>query len=89
MGGVHIDTMRRIYGAAGFSTNSTWSYRNLRGAITCVADGYGNIIADQAAGGGGQTSFVVDSERVAPTGNATKPRAWGALACAYLGTPAQ
>lgn len=87
VGGVQGDTMRRIYGAAGFSTPSTWSYRNLRGAITSVADGYGNVIPDYNAGGG-QTSFVVDSERVAPTSNATKPRAWGALACAYLGQPA-
>lgn len=26
--------------------------------------------------------------RVVPTGAANKPRAWGALACAYLGQPA-
>ena len=29
-----------------------------------------------------------DSGNVAPTGNKTAPRAWGALACAYLGIPA-
>lgn len=29
----------------------------------------------------------IDSARVVPTGNANKPRAWGALACCYLGIP--
>ena len=29
-----------------------------------------------------------DSSRVVPTGAANKPRAWGALACCYLGQPA-
>lgn len=28
-----------------------------------------------------------DASRQVPTGAANKPRAWGALACAYLGTP--
>ena len=29
-----------------------------------------------------------DSGRIMPVGAANKPRAWGALACSYLGTPA-
>lgn len=30
----------------------------------------------------------INTSRVVPTGAANKPRAWGALACAYLGAPA-
>lgn len=33
-------------------------------------------------------SVQFDTARVVPTGAANKPRAWGALACCYLGTPA-
>ena len=33
-----------------------------------------------------ETDF--DISRVVPTGAANKPRAWGALACCYLGQPA-
>ena len=33
-------------------------------------------------------SFVLSAARQVPTGAANKPRAWGALACAYLGQPA-
>lgn len=33
-------------------------------------------------------AIVINANRVVPTGAANKPRAWGALACAYLGTPA-
>lgn len=28
-----------------------------------------------------------DASRMVPTGNANKPRAWGSLACVYLGAP--
>ena len=34
---------------------------------------------------GYQASFA--AARVVPTGNANKSRAWGALACCYLGAP--
>ena len=30
----------------------------------------------------------LDVSKVVPTGNKVAPRAWGALACAYLGQPA-
>lgn len=35
-----------------------------------------------------QCGLTMRASRVVPTGNAAKPRAWGALACAYLGQPA-
>ena len=33
-------------------------------------------------------AIVINVSRVVPTGAANNPRAWGALACAYLGQPA-
>lgn len=45
-----------------------------------------------AASGGGQVyaprSLYFDNARVAPVANKLQPRAWGALACVYLGQPA-
>ena len=38
--------------------------------------------------GNSYNSALFDVFRVAPTGPAFAPRRWGALACAYLGTPA-
>ena len=42
----------------------------------------------QGAAGAGYVQIILDLARVVPVGNANKPRGWGALACAYLGTPA-
>lgn len=49
--------------------------------------------ANQAQPAGGVSApqpFVTlfDNDRVTPTGDANKPRAWGALACCWLGIPA-
>lgn len=33
-------------------------------------------------------TLSLDTSRTGPVGAANKPRAWGALACAYLGQPA-
>ncbi|MDR2572782.1 MAG: hypothetical protein LBC94_00305 [Desulfovibrio sp.] len=41
-----------------------------------------------ASGGGVFANTNIDSGRVSPVGSANKPRAWGALACVYLGQPA-
>jgi len=38
--------------------------------------------------GSGVSWSALIASRVVPTGAANKPRAWGALACAYLGQPA-
>ena len=49
--------------------------------------------ANQAQPAGGVSTpqpflTLFDNDRVAPTGPTNAPRRWGALACAYLGTPA-
>ena len=41
----------------------------------------------QGVSAGWRSYTYLDISRVVPTGNANKPRAWGALACCYLGQP--
>lgn len=82
MGGVHIDMIRpatgkvtAVYGAAGESVMGVF-YRQDNSAVH-TASGYGV----------GYSDLYFDIARKTPVGAANKPRAWGALACAYLGTP--
>ena len=81
VGGTHIDCVRNITGQVGTEYNSTGQ---LAGAFFRTSKTYGS----QAMGD--YTAYVTgfDSARVVPVGAANKPRAWGALACCYLGSPA-
>jgi hypothetical protein len=47
-----------------------------------------NAVSAPVGSGYWFTSWVFNSERVVPTANKNQTRAWGALACAYLGQPA-
>ena len=79
VGGVHGDMMRRIWGeetGEGFTTSVTGAYYITQPRLISVGQG------STRAGIG------IDTSRIVPTGAANKPRAWGALACCYLGTPA-
>ena len=83
VGGTHIDMIRpatgkvtAVYGAAGESVMGVF-YRQDNSAVH-TASGYGV----------GYSDLYFDISRKTPTGNANKPRAWGALACCYLGQPA-
>ena len=85
VGGVHGDMIRNISGSFvgydfGGDSGGSWG-----GAFTRTG------MAGSSAGGGssqGEASTSFSPSRVVPTGNANKPRGWGALACCYLGTPA-
>lgn len=90
VGGTHIDMIRnfasslalsdRIYAATDIATATGVLYMsNIRSSRPFPRDG-------SASYSGGDLS--IDPSRKVPTGAANKPRAWGALACAYLGTPA-
>ena len=82
VGGVHGDMIRNIVG-------SGVSYRSTTAAMGAI---------EMLAGTGWNTGraendiYMYNSRlniaRVVPTGSANKPRAWGALACCYLGQPA-
>ena len=65
-----------VYDAAGESVMGVF-YRQDNAAVH-TALGYGV----------GYSDLYFDISRKTPVGNANKPRAWGALACAYLGQPA-
>ena len=94
-GGVHGDGSRPITGSvnnegipdtpAHFGA-TVWQ-RNEVGAL--YQDGnHGNFFPGGVVEGYGSTYLYFDSGRVAPTAAKTQPRAWGALACCYLGQPA-
>ena len=82
VGGVHGDAIRNITGRAwmgayGNPSNSTGAlFSELSGTVK----GY-----DGTTNAG---YMNLDVSKVVPTGNKVAPRAWGALACAYLGQPA-
>ena len=82
VGGVHGDMIRNISAAVDISA------RNVTKASGAFSTGafdsiYGTGVANDAPGW-----LYFSSARVVPTGAANKPRAWGALACCYLGQPA-
>ena len=82
VGGVHGDMIRNIVGTGVSyrSTTAAW------GAIEMLAGTNWNT------GRAENDIYMYNSRlniaRVVPTGSANKPRAWGALACCYLGQPA-
>lgn len=84
VGDVHGDYARRVQGniytggaePSGYAEGALYPYAFDR--QTC-----GTGISGSTYG-----KIGIDSGRVVPTGNANKPRAWGSLACCYLGTPA-
>lgn len=87
VGGVHIDMMRNVTGFVRDLAQSVASSGSFGGALYMSTGGGG-----AAAGGSGvyaARSCYFDSSRVVLTGAANKPRAWGALACAFLGTPVE
>lgn len=87
VGGVHIDMMRNVTGFVRDLAQSVSSSGSFGGALYMSTGGGG-----AAAGGSGvyaARSCYFDSSRVVLTGAANKPRAWGALACAFLGTPVE
>ena len=86
VGGVHGDAMRNITGFVRDLAQNVASSGSFGGALYMSTGGGG-------AAEGGINAYAVrscyfDSSRVVPVGAVNKPRAWGALACCYLGIPA-
>ncbi len=85
VGGAHGDMIRNITGFVLDLAQSVASSGSFGGALYMSTGGGG------AAGGGSSVyaarSCYFNSSRGVPVGAANKPRAWGALACCYLGTP--
>ena len=90
MGAVHGDMIRNFTGSfcsadEGDSGTEKSGPNNVSGAFTMQL-GNGTYVSDATAYSDRYRIAIMPS-RVVPTGVANKPRAWGALACAYLGTP--
>jgi hypothetical protein len=97
VGQVHLDAIRNITGnfyTYGInSTNSSFALytaESQRGAFKC---GISGPIDLQAVTLNGQTfngkyGYSFSANSVVPVAAKNQPRAWGALACVYLGLPA-
>ena len=87
VGGVHGDMIRNIWGST--------SGASIQAGMVSGTLGAGALrftVQDSSAGspnaGYRRGVVTLDASYAVPTGAANKPRAWGALACAYLGQPA-
>ena len=82
MGAVHGDAVRDIWGL--FTGSAQLSPQ---GAFRIVQDfdAYAHFNAGIAHD---TREFEMRASRVVPTAAKNQPRAWGSLACCYLGTPA-
>lgn len=88
VGDVHVDMMRNITGSSAMGTNAGILGRTgLPVQTGAFALGTQRTSSGEYSGTSGY-DLTFDAARVVPTGAANKPRAWGALACCYLGTPA-
>ena len=91
VGGVHGDGMREIFGDfhPRPSVGGGVSVEILSGAFAFVAGGNSWGYCTAASGRANTAQHVsMRASRVAPVANKNAPRAWGALACVYLGKPA-
>lgn len=85
VGGTHIDMTRNIIARHCGDAREGSDFGAFGGSS--VASGPRYLVSN---GSGTQFWMAVadiNTSRQVPTGNANKPRAWGALACAYLGQP--
>ena len=81
MGGVHGDAVRNIVGSF------TGTAQILpQGAFLTVRD-FDAYMHFNAGTANDTREFQMSAARVVPTAAKNQPRAWGALACAYLGQP--
>ena len=92
VGGTHGDQTRRAYGEYGCRKSPMGgAFENADAGYTTGVFGVGSDVVTAYvynAASGSSRRLIYDSARTMPTGNANKPRGWGALACCYLGTPA-
>ena len=83
VGAVHGDAVREIMG--GFASLADRRKFDTSG---CFYNAGGQAYDYATAGSFLSTSLGIKISRVVPTANKFQTRAWGALACCYLGTPA-
>ena len=82
VGGVHGDGTREITGSVLYTS---YVYSGA-GALTVSSIGGATAVTSDYTYPRNRLSF--EASRVVPVANKVQPRAWGALACCYLGMPA-
>lgn len=88
VGGVHGDAIRQISG--NITGQLFWAYWNSGGDTSSamyISNG-ANANVSTAGGSGFRVDLTFSASRRVPTATKNQPRAWGALACCYLGQPA-
>jgi hypothetical protein len=80
-----MDMIRNITGSMSVTVSAGVWPNNVAGAFYLAKPGGLGAVGSASTS---NTAFYFDPSRVVPVGAANKPRGWGALACAYLGTPA-
>ena len=83
MGGVHGDAIRNIEGTSDYVNSGNVVYDK----AFFISTKAGVTVAAQSGGNSSSTVSRFNASRVVPTANKVQPRAWGALACVYLGAP--
>ena len=81
-----MDAERNKTGSVIAGQGTSCSFRSSQG-IFHINEVYGYLLATSSNNAYGNYLLQFDTSRVVPTGNANKVRAWGALACVYLGVP--
>jgi hypothetical protein len=86
VGGVHGDGTRRLFGyLPGFLTSDIGSPQASNDSALYWRTTA--TVTNQKISGSCYDQLAIDSQRTLPTAAKTQPRAWGALACVYLGRP--
>ena len=86
VGGSHLDAQRQLFGEFGL-TNLIGIMTNATGCTGPFTTGSAPRSIGITAVTGSAYPVRFDSSRVAPSAAKNQPRAWGALACVYLGAP--
>ena len=85
VGGVHGDAIRQIFG--NITGQLLWAYWHSAGDTSSAMYFSNGYLANVSTGGssGYRIDLNFSASRRVPTATKNQPRAWGALACAYLG----
>ncbi|MDR2573475.1 MAG: hypothetical protein LBC94_03880 [Desulfovibrio sp.] len=91
VGGAHGDAIRQIEGVvrAGYLNNGRYTaHQSISGALEAVTGGACRFVNDgSTTNSSGPTDIKLNAALAVPTAAKNQPRAWGALACVYLGAP--
>ena len=82
VGGAHEDRVREVYAYMGFFG---WVV-GMNGSGAFYSTGNYSTHAFGGGSNNGRGNLVYDNNRVVPTGNYAVPRAFGVMACIYLGS---